>query len=310
MKEYKEKDAEKIKKRLQNGATVPEIKKEALKYKIPLNTLYSWAKEVVNGKVKDLGSPELVEVLNEEEEKILKTYDQLNARIPLIIGNGVKQADMFMTIANIITHSVLKTIEKSNVPDYTRGSHFLQYEPHLKLAVFLTNSSSSTIKCLLPDIDKDFAERVQKIFDKYGHNIFMVGSRKDMTLNVLINTPETYHQVLGQEGFDHNPFTSSDIFIASKDIWRQIAREMPLFLLGRFCWDNWLHAYAERKKFNKLNCTDELLLLHCEHGYAHIEGQENAINRDAASIRYNVRLLGRNTVPDITDTIKWPKVEI
>jgi len=156
-------------------------------------------------------------------------------------------------------------------------------------------------------IDQDFSVKVKEIFNKYGQDIFMVGARKDIDLKIFINTRETYLQVLSQEREIHNPSTSSDIFIASKAIWLRIANEMPPFLLGRFCWDNWLHLYAMENNLRKYNCSNALLLLHCEHGYRHIEIQENAGEGDAASTQYNVELFGKRVAPNI---LKWPRIEL
>jgi hypothetical protein len=164
LKDYKEKDAEKIKKKLAAGATVREVKNDAEKAGIPLMTVYSWAKGAIVEKAKEIDDDRIINALNEEEEKVLKIYDQINARVPVIIGAGVKFSEIAMSLANYITYSVLKSLE--NVPDHIKGLQIVRFEPHVKLATYLANSSAQTLKTVLPDIDKEFAEKLLSLLSK------------------------------------------------------------------------------------------------------------------------------------------------
>ena len=160
---------------------------------------------------------------------------------------------------------------------------------------------------LLPN----FAERIERILKKYGLDIFMVGTRRDIELNTLINSAESYKQVLKEDREMYDESTSSDIFIASKFTWRKIIHEMPEFILGRYGWDNWLHTIAEIKDYRRFNCTKALTTLHCEHDHRHIILQEKIPKQAAPSSQHNLNLWQK--VRDIYGTTRinaWPEIEI
>lgn len=160
-------------------------------------------------------------------------------------------------------------------------------------------------------ITEKFNEKIQKIVNRYGYDIYMVGSRRDIQLNYYVNTPETYKKVQKEKCEDYDTMTSSDIFITSKFLWRKIIHDMPEFILGRYGWDNWLHMYAEINNLKKLNCSDALPILHCKHDHMHIFYQEKAKDRAAPSSQHNIALWEK--VRGIYGTTKisaWPKVEI
>ncbi len=160
-------------------------------------------------------------------------------------------------------------------------------------------------------IQPDFIERIEKILKEYGFDIYMVGTRFDIKLDIHISSEETYKQVLSSERKSYDGSTSSDIFIASKFTWRKIVHEMPDFILGRYGWDNWLHMIAELKGYRKFNCTDALTILHCEHDHKHIVLQEKAEKQSAPSSQHNLKLW--NEVKNVYGTTRinaWPKIEI
>jgi hypothetical protein len=160
-------------------------------------------------------------------------------------------------------------------------------------------------------ITKDFVQKLEQIIDKYGYDIFMIGSRYNIQLNYHVNSPETYDKVLAEPRAPYDPSTSSEIFISSKFFFRRIAKEMPEFIMGRYCWDNWLHLFGELNVPKKLNCTQALPVLHCEHGYAHIKNQEGSWGKDAPSSQYNQKLWQSFQDQYGTPRINhWPKVEL
>lgn len=157
----------------------------------------------------------------------------------------------------------------------------------------------------------DFAERIEKIVKKYGYDIYLVGTRRDIKLKTLINSEESYKQVIEEDRELYDKSTSSDLFITSKFMWRKIIHEMPEFILGRYGWDNWLHMIAEIKGFRKFNCTETLIILHCEHDYKHIMLQEKIPEQAASSSQYNLNLWQK--VKDVYGTTRinaWPKIEL
>lgn len=160
-------------------------------------------------------------------------------------------------------------------------------------------------------ITENFVEKIQKIINKYGYDVYMVGSRRDIQLNYYVNTPETYKKVQEEKREDYDNSTSSDIFITSKFLWRKIIYDMPDFILGRYGWDNWLHMYAEINNLKKFNCSDALPILHCKHDHMHIFYQEKAKGQAAASSQHNIALWEEvRGIYGTTRISAWPKVEI
>lgn len=158
---------------------------------------------------------------------------------------------------------------------------------------------------------ENFAQQVQKIFDKYGYDVYMVGSRHDIQLTGYANTPETYKKVQQQKRTFYDDSTSSDIFITSKFQWRKIINEMPEFILGRYSYDNFLHMQGELLQLNKFNCSEALTILHCQHDLEHIYAQEGAREKAAPSSQYNFKFWKPIQDKYGTTRIKsWPKIEV
>ena len=157
----------------------------------------------------------------------------------------------------------------------------------------------------------NFSEIIEKIFNKYGYNIYLVGSRQDIQLQDRVGSVETYKKLMQEKREEYDPYTSSDIFITSKFWWRKIIKDMPEFIMGRYGWDNWFHMYAEKNRLEKYNCSSVLTLLHCKHGFEHILKQEGAKERLAPSSLHNLRLWRAEQDVYGTTSIKtWPKIEV
>jgi hypothetical protein len=135
----------------------------------------------------------------------------------------------------------------------------------------------------------NFSEKFSQTFDLYGPDIFIAGSRKNIQLNYYVNSLETYLKVQQEQRKLFNLHSSSDIFITSKNVWEDVVEKMPEFILGRFCWDNWFHMYAEKTNLKKFNCTTSLIILHCNHEYEHTQ-IEHSERRKAPSSLHNFKL--------------------
>jgi len=181
------------------------------------------------------------------------------------------------------------------------------------IAKALPLAKTTTVAYINSDIiiTENFSERIQQMVDKYGYDIYAVGSRNEIDLKEYINTPETYKKVLEQKREAYDDSTSSDIFIASKFTWRKVISEMPDYILGRWGWDNYLHMMAEVYKLKKHNCSDVLPILHCKHTFHHIFAQEKKHEKDAPSSQYNLALWEKTRGMYGTTRIKsWPRVEL
>ena len=160
-------------------------------------------------------------------------------------------------------------------------------------------------------ITENFVEKIQQMVDKYGYDIYAVGSRYEIDLKEYVNSPESYKKVQEQNRGAYDDSTSSDIFIASKFTWRKVISEMPDFILGRWGWDNYLHMMAEVYRLKKHNCSDVLPILHCKHTFHHIYAQEKKHEKEAPSSQHNLALWEKTRGMYGTTRIKvWPKVEL
>lgn len=160
-------------------------------------------------------------------------------------------------------------------------------------------------------ITENFVDKIQKMVDKYGYDVYAVGSRFEIDLKEYVNTPESYKKVLEQEREPYDDSTSSDIFIASKFTWRKIIHEMPEYILGRWGWDNYLHMMAEIHKLKKKNCSDVMPILHCKHTFHHIFAQEKKHEKEAPSSIHNLALWEKTREIYGTTRVKfWPRVEL
>lgn len=160
-------------------------------------------------------------------------------------------------------------------------------------------------------IPSDFAQLIRRVVTKYGTDIFIVVSRFDIDLFFEVDTMEKWRQVYDQTCTVHNDACSSDLFIASKENFRKMARSIPEFVLGRYGWDNWIHFYVHAT-FTSYNGTHLFKTLHCRHGHQHIEIQEGKPGRYAPSSVHNLTLL-RNMQNIYGSSIrinKWPQLEL
>jgi len=160
-------------------------------------------------------------------------------------------------------------------------------------------------------ITDSFSDSLSKIIAKYGYDIYLVGSRNNIILNYVVNSPETYKKVQQEKKVSYDHSTSSDILITSKFIMRRISKEMPDFILGRFCWDNWLHLFGQLNMPKRFNCSQAVPILHCEHGYGHIQRQEGTKPKEAPSSMYNQKLWHPFETKYGTPRIQhWPNIEL
>jgi hypothetical protein len=118
---------------------------------------------------------------------------------------------------------------------------------------------------------QDFLEAFQRVsnrFEKY----LMVSSRWNMNIeNRLDFNSEKKRQDLRESALDTNDMYSSggsDFFAFPK----QLYKEVPPFLLGRGYWDNWMMYQALREEAALIDTTADVVALHQNHDYAHIQG--------------------------------------
>ena len=154
---------------------------------------------------------------------------------------------------------------------------------------------------------EDFSKKIEKVFEKYGYDIFITGSRNDIQTNYYVNDEQSYKRIQSEP---RTLFSGSDIFITSKFIWRLIMSGMPEFIMGRCCLSDWLYLQAHVNKLKKYNCTNFLPTLHPVHGDEHIYQQERAHGIKSPSSQYNMNLWIPVMERYGSVSIKnWPEIE-
>ena len=153
----------------------------------------------------------------------------------------------------------------------------------------------------------DFTKKIETIFNKYGYDIFITGTRSDVQFNYYVNSEETYKKVQSEPRILSS---GSDIFITSKFIWRLIASGMPEFIMGRCCLSDWLYLQTHTHKLKRYNCTNFLPTLHPVHGDEHIYQQEKFHGIKSPSSQHNRNLWVSDMEKYGSVSIKnWPEIE-
>ncbi|MEW5941277.1 MAG: hypothetical protein AB1750_16560 [Chloroflexota bacterium] len=109
----------------------------------------------------------------------------------------------------------------------------------------------------------------------------------------------------------HRP-AGSDFFLFPKSCYADI----PDFAIGRAGWDNWMIYKARKEKWPVIDCTPSVMIVHQNHGYAHLPG--GVAHHTLPETDENIRLAGgqaaiRYTILDSTHqlvggTLARPKI--
>ena len=137
-------------------------------------------------------------------------------------------------------------------------------------------------------IPGDFQEHLDGLLKQHGFDAFLESSRHAIKLGYSVSSPEAYLKVQKeprQLGKEHG------LFIMSKYWVKAMRARMPAFLIGRYGWDSWIHRWAEQHVLKRVDCTQDLPVLHCDHDGRLIFLQEHAWGMDAPSSKYNLSLL-------------------
>ena len=112
----------------------------------------------------------------------------------------------------------------------------------------------------------DFPKTINVITD---HRDYLgIGRRYNAEINHLINFSDgsfNKNDYLIGENLDKP--TGSDYFIFNK----KSLKNIPQFLIGRTCWDNWLFYNAVKRNFKLIDCTEDIKCIHQKHDYSHIK---------------------------------------
>ncbi len=135
---------------------------------------------------------------------------------------------------------------------------------------------------LLPDLVQA-ARRARAAFDAF----LLIGRRWDLDLQEPLEFASGWAQRLRarvqQQGCLHAP-AGSDYFVFPRG---QFA-EMPDFAIGRAGWDNWAIFHARRQGWPTIDATQDVMIVHQNHDYAHLPGGQP--HYDQQESRINIRM--------------------
>jgi hypothetical protein len=152
----------------------------------------------------------------------------------------------------------------------------------------IKHSPSDTLCYVNSDIIlfNDFPKTIENLISHKKY--FGVGNRYNVEINHLINFSDgsfDKRNYLVEENIDI--YTGSDYFIFNK----HALKDIPQFLIGRTCWDNWLMYNAVKDNLNLIDCSAEISCIHQKHDYSHIKTSKSkhykGVERD-----FNFKSLG------------------
>lgn len=175
--------------------------------------------------------------------------------------------------------------------------------------------SKTPMICLINSdviIPIDFKEKFDRIFEKYGTDIFITATRRDIDLGDLIDSDNALDKISNISANAYNVVNSAEIFVTSKKIFKQMAKGMSPMIMGRYGWDNYIHFWMIANKIPCYNCTDMIPIYHCQHDHQHIENLEGKPGRNALSSIYNLTHLKdmQNKYGNTIRINKWPQISI
>ena len=167
------------------------------------------------------------------QRNALNSWLNLNP-IPKIILFGVENEE----IKKEYCHEAISFISIEDLNEYNTPYINKIFEKAMSL------STTDTLCYVNSDIIlfNDFTKTINNI--SKNRNYFGVGRRYNLDLDKIIDFSNL--DFLKENFFEQatlDSYTGSDYFIFSKDAIKNI----PSFLIGRTCWDNWLMYYASKK---------------------------------------------------------------
>jgi hypothetical protein len=145
----------------------------------------------------------------------------------------------------------------------------------------------------------EFVE-VARTVSRQAEQFLIVGQRWDLAIQRELDFDRDWVKQLQAEvrahGKLHRP-GGSDYFIFP----RQMFSDMPDFAIGRAGWDNWMIFHACRQNAAVVDATPSLMVIHQEHGYAHLPN--NRPHYDLEESSHNMIMAGgRLAMYTILDT--------
>jgi hypothetical protein len=116
----------------------------------------------------------------------------------------------------------------------------------------------------------DFVEMTKNVASQ-TKDFLMVGQRWDLDVTHLLDFVENWDHQLREmtqtNGELHRP-AGSDYFVYPRTLFVDI----PDFAIGRAGWDNWMIYKALKNRWNVIDATPSLMVVHQNHDYSHLPG--------------------------------------
>jgi len=159
---------------------------------------------------------------------------------------------------------------------------------------------------LLMDDITEASRRVEAALDKF----VLLGQRWDLDITQPMEFDEGWQSRLRgkiqKEGDLHRP-AGSDYFIFPRTCYTDI----PDFAVGRAGWDNWFIYKARAEKWDVVDTTPDVMIVHQNHDYRHLAGGQ--IHYSAPETKKNTEMAGgvvqtRYTILDATHQLQDGKI--
>jgi hypothetical protein len=143
----------------------------------------------------------------------------------------------------------------------------------------------------------DFSSTINILQKK--NKFFGVGRRYNIEIDQLVKFDDENTEIKKYLSYAKiDSYTGSDYFIFDKNSIKNI----PSFLIGRTCWDNWLMHYASKNDLNLTDCTSDILCIHQKHDYSHIKTSTNNHYKGIEREHNFKQLGGVDKIYDIRDS--------
>ncbi len=150
------------------------------------------------------------------------------------------------------------------------------------------------------------SRRVHERLDKF----VLLGQRWDLDITQPMVFDRDWQSHLREKAFRdgelHRP-AGSDYFIFPRELYANI----PNFAIGRAGWDNWFIYKARAEKWDVVDATPDVMIVHQNHDYRHLAGGQ--IHYGAPETKKNTEMAGgvvqtRYTILDATRELRDGKI--
>ena len=152
--------------------------------------------------------------------------------------------------------------------------------------------------------------RAAKLVAEQRERFVLLGRRWDLDVREPLDFSSGWAERIRararQEGNLHRP-AGSDYFLFPRACYPDI----PNFAIGRAGWDNWMIYKARREKWEVIDATEEVMIIHQNHDYRHLPGGQAHYN--LPETKKNTQLAGgvaqtRYTILDATRQLRNGKL--